>query len=396
MTVLAAPTAPKALTVLHSVPSWLPQTQTWLHTQTRFLPDSIDSHVVCERTEHLDQFNVPNIHSLGTGPRWRVVLDRFCRGVRMRRYPGHLPAVARQAGAEILHSHFGHVGWLDLGAARRCNLHQIVTFYGQDLNYLPRQDPRWNRRYAQLFDAAHLVLCEGPHMARCIVDLGCPEGKVRVHHLGVDTTKIAFRPRQWDGVRPLRVLLAASFTEKKGLTYGLRALGRLVKDIPLTVTVIGDANREERNQAEKRRILDAIHQAQLPVRLLGYQPHKVLFEQAYYHDVFLSPSVTAADGDTEGGAPVAIIEMAASGMPIVSTRHCDIPEVLPGGLLAAERDPDELYSLFAQLVATPDGWGSRCRSAREHIELEYDAARQGEALARIYEEVAATGSSIPS
>ena len=63
------------------------------------------------------------------------------------------------------------------------------------------------------------------------------------------------------------------------------------------------------------------------------------------HDVFLAPSVTASNGDTEGGAPVAIIEMAASGMPIVSTRHCDIPSVvLDGvtGLLAAERDSEGL------------------------------------------------------
>ena len=138
MTLLAAPVAQDALTVLQSVPAWLPQTQTWLHTQTRFLPGSIDSHIVCERTEHLEQFTIPNIHSLGAGPRWRRVLDRLCRGMRLRRYPGHMPSVARQTGAAILHSHFGHVGWLDLGAVRRCELRQVVTFYGQDLNYLPQ------------------------------------------------------------------------------------------------------------------------------------------------------------------------------------------------------------------------------------------------------------------
>jgi colanic acid/amylovoran biosynthesis glycosyltransferase len=122
----------------------------------------------------------------------------------------------------------------------------------------------------------------------------------------------------------------------------------------------------------------------------------VLFEQAYEHDVFLSPSVTAADGDTEGGAPVTILEMAATGMPVVSTRHCDIPAVLPDGLLADERDVEGLHVLLAELIDAPDDWERRCRAAREHIERDYNAVRQGEALAAIYREVTGAGSSSSS
>ncbi len=65
---------------------------------------------------------------------------------------------------------------------------------------------------------------------------------------------------------------------------------------------------------------------------MGYQPHSTLFAEAYRHHIFLSPSVTASTGDTEGGAPVSLIEMAATGMLIVSTTHCDIPEVIKHGV----------------------------------------------------------------
>lgn len=64
------------------------------------------------------------------------------------------------------------------------------------------------------------------------------------------------------------------------------------------------------------------------VRFMGYQPYEVMLGECYKHHIFISPSVASEDGDVEGGAPVTIIEMAASGMPIVSTNHCDIPYVL--------------------------------------------------------------------
>src|SRR5690606_39794503 len=65
---------------------------------------------------------------------------------------------------------------------------------------------------------------------------------------------------------------------------------------------------------------------------LGYQPWRALMDAAYRHHVFLSPSITASDGDTEGGAPVGLIEMAATGMPVISSRHADIPEVIEHGV----------------------------------------------------------------
>src|SRR5206468_10582768 len=67
------------------------------------------------------------------------------------------------------------------------------------------------------------------------------------------------------------------------------------------------------------------------VVFLGAQPHARFREELLRAHLFLSPSVTAADGDTEGGAPVGIIEASATGMPVVATRHADIPEVIRHG-----------------------------------------------------------------
>ena len=188
------------------------------------------------------------------------------------------------------------------------------------------------------------------------------------------------------------MLLAGTFTEKKGLPYAIEALG-LVKDAAdLRITIIGDANAWPETQKEKQRILDAIRLSGLGarVRLLGYQTYERLLAEAYEHDVFLSPSVRAADGDTEGGAPVTILEMAATGMPVVSTRHADIPEVLPegAGLLAEERDPEGLAAHLRHLIEHPESWAALTRAARNHLEAEYDVRTQAARLAELYRSLA--------
>jgi colanic acid/amylovoran biosynthesis glycosyltransferase len=378
--------------VLHAFPIWLPQTQTWLYSQVAELQNlGIDAHVVCERTENLDQFDLPNIHCLADEDWVRQIVDKGLRKLGVRNHLNYLVEMGRQTNATIVHSHFGDIAWKNLGAVRRLGVKHVVTFYGYDVNYLPNQ-PVWRKRYRQLFDEADLFFCEGSHMAKCIAELGCPEHKIKVQHLGVDVKRFEFAPRQWVPGVPLKVLIAASFREKKGIPYAIEALGRLLKETPIELTVIGDAGPDPAGQQQKARILEAIECAGLRgrTRLLGYQPHSVMLQEAYSHHIFLHPSVTAENGDTEGGAPVSIIEMLATGMPVVSTVHCDIPEVmgeLLRDLLAPERNADELTRIMSGLLEKPEMWTSIARAGREHVVAEYDsrllAQRQREHYLRV-------------
>jgi colanic acid/amylovoran/stewartan biosynthesis glycosyltransferase WcaL/AmsK/CpsK len=383
------------LTVLHRCRVWLPRTQTWIHTQLVHLPPRIAWHVLCEAVEHLDQFSVPNLHVLPSASPWarfRRAALRRTRVYRMARVRFGA-AVARATGASVLHSHFGYHGWEDMVLARRAGLKHVVTFYGEDVVRVPRQEPVWRARYREMFAAADRILCEGPHMAARVGDLGCPLEKLRVHHLGVPIASIPFRPRRWSPGEPLGVLIAASFVEKKGIPDALEALGRLQRDVPLRITVIGDATDAPGSREVKRAILACAERHRFPsLRMLGFQPHAALHEEAQRHHVFLSPSVEARDGDSEGGAPVSLIEMAASGMAVVSTRHCDIPQVIlegKTGLLADERDVDGLVACLRRLLADPGAWGAMLEAGRRHVESEFDAATQGERLARVYEDLMA-------
>lgn len=382
----------KNITILHSFPVWLPQTQTWMHSQVAELQRlGVDAHVVCERTENLDQFGVANIHCLAGEPKCRQSWDKGLRKLRIRRHLNYLVEVGEKVGATIVHSHFGNIGWANLGAVRKLGAKHVVTFYGIDVNKLPTQFPIWHKRYAELFSEVDLILCEGTHMARCVINLGCPEHKIKVQHLGVDIERFEFKSRRWNPGEPLKVLITASFREKKGVPYAIEALGLLRKEsaIAIELTIIGDAGTESASQKEKEKILHALESTGLKVstRLLGYQPHSVMLQEAYAHHIFMHPSVTATDGDTEGGAPVCIAEMLATGMLVVSTTHCDIPEVLGSNLhhlLAPERNVAALVACLQTAVHHPSQWEKWVLTGRRRVESEFHKGKQAEHLLAHY------------
>ncbi len=380
------------LRVAYSRFVWLQQTELWLYNQLKYLDHTIEAYVICREVANLDQFSVKNTRKLQAPSQLERHYEKLLKKLGIHTYHRPLVRELMRVKPSILHSHFGHAAWVEMPAAKKLDLRHMVTFYGYDVSRLPVVEPVWRERYEELFDHIHLVLCEGSFMGGKIRDLGCPANKIRVHHLGIEVDKIPFRPRKWEQGQTLRVLIAATFREKKGIPYAVEALKDVADMIPLEVTIVGDADPEMRSQKEKERILNTIGKSGLEdrVRMLGYQTHGALLDEAYEHHIFISPSVTAGDGDSEGGAPMTLIEMAATGMPVVSTKHCDIPEVFEGGktgLLAEERDVAGLVAKLRWLIENRDKWGTLVDSSRRHIEHCYNARMQGMRLSEIYREV---------
>ncbi len=383
-------TTQKKIGVIQYVPVWLPPTQIWIYNLIKHLPEHLNSAIFCEAATNLDEFSVPLLHLFSEAGWWERTWDRTLRWLSWRDHLGWLVRESQRKNFQILHSHFGNVGWQNREAASQCGLKHVVTFYGQDVNRLPRLDPRWYGRYQELFRKADLFLCEGPHMQKCLIEMGCPAEKVRVHHLGANIGNIHYQPRHWNPGTELKVLIAAAFREKKGIPLALNALGQLKRKTPLQITIIGDTTADPASQSEKKRILEELQAARLSefTRLLGFQPYSVLMKEAYQHHLFLSPSLTSTDGDTEGGAPVSLIDMAASGMPIISSTHCDIPEIIlhgQTGRLAREGSVEDLVCQLEWMMENPSAWEEMLWKGRQHMEREFNVGIQASKLAQIYE-----------
>ena len=369
-------------TVAHCANPFLALTTVWIYDQIRSLR-RYRPVALTQAVQNRETFPFDPLYSAEDLPLWKRTAYRAVRKARGT-YVGYVSVLKRE-GAGVIHAHFGQEGYRCLAARRGAGVPLITTFYGMDLSVLPRQR-LWRKRFERLFSEGDAFLAEGPHMAEGLVALGCPREKACVHRLGVDLSRIPFHSPEARASESPVVLMYAVFREKKGQVYGLRAFHRILDAHPdARMRIIGDGPLREEIEREIRdlRLGDR-------VALLGMQPHAACLEELRRATVLLYPSVTASDGDTEGGAPVALIEAMASGAPVVSSLHADIPEVAPNGrcgLLAGERDVAALAEALDAFLASPELRSEMGRNGRAHVELNHNLSVQGEGLEGIYDRV---------
>ncbi len=266
----------------------------------------------------------------------------------------------------------------------RLDVPLVATFLGYDLSSLLRvKQPDF---YSRLFARGELMLPLSDYFRQRLITLGCPPGKIRVQRLGVDTGRFAFRERAAAPGVPVRCVSVARLVEKKGLETGLRAFALLQRQVPgATWQIVGDGPLRA-SLEERRRALGLTES----VILLGAMPRERVRRVLEESHLFLAPSVTAANGDQEG-TPVAIMEAMACGMPVVSTWHSGIPELVQDGvtgLLVPERDPEALAQALRQLALAPERWRDMGLKGRAVVERDYDTRVLGDRLAELLMDVA--------
>ena len=352
---------------------YLHPTHNWIYEQFRVLRH-FKPVVLAYKMRGLEQFPVERSFAVRSGNPLRQARDHLCR--RLLGYYPTFAAAVRAENALLLHAHFGDRGVASLQLARVLRLPLLVSFYGRDLWRDDGNAARLQARYAPLFEQCTFAIVEGPVARRRLIELGCPEAKARIHPLGVDLSRLRYsdRPKNTN----VRVLAAARFTEKKGLIYGVEAFCRAAAEDPrLQLTVVGDAKKTWAEQRIKTSLHDLVKASRMSarVRFLGKVSPDELRALLYEHDVLLHPSVRAADGDAEGGLPVIMLEAAASGMPLIGSRHCDIPEIVVDGQtgwLCEERDVAGLTTTLLSAARDPIQRARLGRNARERAEQRFD------------------------
>lgn len=287
----------------------------------------------------------------------------------------------------VLHAHFGEEGFAASRPAERLGIPLVVTFYGSDATALG-QHFLWKRRFRQLFRRAAAVLAEGPHLAARLVALGAPPGKVVIHRIPVRLELFAFRsPAAPEAGKPLIVLQACRFVEKKGVDLTIRAFARIASASPAAVLWLMGSGPEE----NRLRQLAAETGLGSRIQFLAAASHGEYADILRQAHIFVHPSRTARNGDGEGGAPTALLEAQAAGLPIVSTTHADIPAVVDSGaaLLAPPENVAALAALMLQLIRNPQEWQERARAGRRRVENDHDPRRLSARLEELYDTVSA-------
>lgn len=375
-------------TVAHAVNPYLPNSGSWIYHQIAFL-SSFRPIVLAKRTENLDQFPFSPIYAVYDLPFLNRNLQKVSAAVSGSPFRMHRSALKRE-GVSLLHSHFSDMAVRNIPLAKEAGIPHVASFYGSDI-WGRERDPGFRRDFVRLCERASLFLVEGPAMGEKVTALGAPEAMVEVLRIGIDLEKIPFEPRRPPEDGRVVVLMAGRPIEKKGHWYGLQAFERICGDFPSArlLLIIGGRTAKENEIAARMRRFIADKGIGDRVEWHGFLSYGAYLAAVRSAHIFLQPSVRAEDGDAEGGAPVTITELSASGMPVVATRHCDIPEVVldgRSGLLAEEKDVDGLARHLAALCASPGEWAGMARAGRAHIESRFDIRRQVTELEGCYAE----------
>ncbi len=290
-----------------------------------------------------------------------------------------------KAPYDIVHCHFG------FSALKALNLRQqgllqgklITTFHGADISRDLRD--KGDHIYDNLFYQVDLCLPISELWQTKLIHLGCDPSKIQVHRMGIDCHGFRFLTRQLGPDGKVKLISVCRLTEKKGIEFAIRAVAQAVISKPnLTYDIIGDGPLRSDLQ-------NLVHQLGLDqvVHLRGWQAKTAVIERLDQAHIFLAPSITGQDGDQEG-IPVAIMEAMAMGLPVISTLHSGIPELVTdqqSGVLVAERDVEGLATAIIQLVQNHDRWPDMGRAGRQQVTTQYDIETLNDQLVELYKKV---------
>jgi colanic acid/amylovoran biosynthesis glycosyltransferase len=304
---------------------------------------------------------------------------------RLRGRGGRIEAELRALRPALIHAHFGTDGLLVLPLARALGVPLITNLRGYDVTRSDGALLRSGRlswmRYAlgkkRLQCDGALFLAVSDALRERAIARGYPKARTLTHYNGVDLDR--FRP---DAVprEPGLILHVGRLVEKKGTKVLIEALAGIAG---AKLAIVGDGPLRKTLERQARELGDRVN-------FLGALSSDEVANWMRRASVLAAPSVTAADGDAEG-LPNAVVEAAASGLPVVGTAHSGIPEAIEdgtSGFLVPEGDAEALAARLADVLESEWLGSDMGVAARRLAERKFSRQMLTARLESIYDEVA--------
>jgi colanic acid/amylovoran biosynthesis glycosyltransferase len=306
---------------------------------------------------------------------WRMFTGS---GLERETTAAYTQAFKRYRAAAVL-AEYGTTGVQTMEACRRLGMPLIVHFHGYDASeYSVLQEHA--KTYPLMFNQADAIIAVSQAMRRKLIAIGAPPEKIHYNPYGVDCKKFGGAE---PASAPPTFIAIGRFTEKKAPQLTLAAFAqvhRTYSDARLRMIGEGPLMDECRELAEQLGISDV-------VTFLGGQGPEVVERELRQSRCFVQHSVESSNGDSEG-TPVSILEAGATGLPVVSTRHAGIPDVViegETGFLVDERDVDAMAQHMMRIVEEPNLARELGCAARRRIQQHFAKEQQLGSLWRIIE-----------
>ena len=291
-----------------------------------------------------------------------------------------------------IHAHFAtEAAWVALIVSKMTGIPYSFTAHAYDIFRLNVSGETYpDRRVKLLVENAAKTITVSEFNRKHILSITDQvfEDKLEVVHCGIDLER--FKNIERKPADSVTFLAVGRLVEKKGHEFLLRSFTHVVETCDARLRIVGEGGLLQ----ELTVLIRELDIADRVTFIGAVSSDRVLYEMQNA-DVFVLHSLTGSDGDKEG-IPVSIMEAYATGLPVVSTRHSGIPElVIEGvsGFLVEERDCDGFAEAMCTLAVSPDlrakmGLAGHSMVA-ENYNLHYEAQKLKNIFTSIIEESSA-------
>ena len=248
---------------------------------------------------------------------------------------------------DVVLAEYGTAGSFIAPVCKSLDIPILVHFHGFDAS---RKDilNSFKEGYQLMFSYAKKIIVVSNAMKQALIRQGCPETKLLINTYGPHPDYLNIKP----DLESNFIISVGRQTYKKAPYLTILAFQKVLERHPnLKLKMIGDGELFD----VSKNLVKSLG-LENNIILLGGLERKEIVKHLQSAFLFVQHSLVASNGDSEG-TPVGIIEAMAAGLPVVSTRHAGIPDVVienETGLLVDENNIEEMATYMLKLVENRD------------------------------------------
>lgn len=363
------------------------RTTTFIYNEVKYLSKKHDLLYICNKSINDNQYSYDYVKVIPykwdtffTKAQWKLWQHDIYLSFKNIAFANELNKEIEYFEPDIIHCHFGFEALKILDNIKNKTIPIVVHFHGYCASQMMLKKSYVRKMKYYLSQKNVFPIFVTVHFKKRF-----QENKINVTnsiliYYGINTS--IFKRSNYSKKDKKVFLQVSSLAEKKGQEYTIKAFAQFLakeenKNIELIITGDGSKKEQLEKLAQELNVSDYINF----VGNVSHSRARDLMEQA---DIFVHHSITAENGDQEG-IPNAIMEAMAMELPIISTYHSGIPELVEDGVngyLVQEKD----IETYAQRMQDILDWGCKPEN-RKKIVKNFEYLKHNQKLEMFYKEI---------
>jgi colanic acid/amylovoran biosynthesis glycosyltransferase len=254
----------------------------------------------------------------------------------------------RKNRIDIILAEYGPTGCAILDIAKELGIPIVVHFHGYDASSKSLID-EYKQLYKDLFEYAKRIIVVSQRMHSTLISLGANPRKLVINPCGPNNQFSGIIPNYYGSNN---ILFIGRFVNKKA-PYLLIEVLRLAlsKGANIKLVMVGDGIL-----MDVCKVLSKLYNLDQNIIFKGVVDHDEVCHLMADSFCYMQHSITTLDNETEG-TPVSIMEASQAGLPVISTIHGGIPDIIvheETGFLVEENDIERMGGYLLKLYYNRD------------------------------------------